>query len=182
MTDTPALTITAPIERLAPDTIRLTRLLDATPEVVWDYLTRAELRRTWFMDGEDAPAAGGSFAMVVNHDNLSSDDVPYPAEYADSKGARWTDEVLRYEPPRLLETTFASGNQGTVTYELHPEGNKTRLVLTHRGVVSPTGSQDFGGGWNSHMIVLQERLAGRSVRDFWSLHARSRAAVAEALG
>jgi hypothetical protein len=32
------------------------------------------------------------------------------------------------------------------------------------------------------MIVLEERLAGRSVRDFWALHARSREAVAEALG
>ena len=26
-----------------------------------------------------------------------------------------------------------------------------------------------GGGWNSHMTVLQERLAGRGVKDFWSL-------------
>jgi len=30
--------------------------------------------------------------------------------------------------------------------------------------------------------VLQEKLAGRSVRDFWALHARSNAAVKEALG
>ncbi len=32
------------------------------------------------------------------------------------------------------------------------------------------------------MIVLQERLAGRGVKDFWALHAKSREAVTEALG
>ena len=32
------------------------------------------------------------------------------------------------------------------------------------------------------MIVLQERLAGRTVRNFWELHRRSREAVNEALG
>jgi hypothetical protein len=56
------------------------------------------------------------------------------------------------------------------------------LVITHRGIVSGTGAQDFGSGWNSHMTVLQERLAGRGVKDFWALHFRSREAVAKALG
>jgi hypothetical protein len=55
-------------------------------------------------------------------------------------------------------------------------------VLTHSGIESPTGFQDFGGGWNSHLAVLQERLAGRRVRDFWALHRKSREAVAKALG
>jgi hypothetical protein len=32
------------------------------------------------------------------------------------------------------------------------------------------------------MSVLQEKLAGRSVPNFWALHAKSREAVAEALG
>jgi len=68
-----------------------------------------------------------------------------------------------------------------VTYELSPEGGKTRLVLTHSNITSPSGFQDFGGGWTSHLAVLEERLAGRSVRNFWELHARSREAVAKAL-
>jgi hypothetical protein len=55
-------------------------------------------------------------------------------------------------------------------------------VLTHSGIESGTGAQDFGSGWNSHLTVLQERLAGRSVRDFWALHAQSRDAVAKAIG
>jgi uncharacterized protein YndB with AHSA1/START domain len=173
--------ISAPIERVAPDTIRLERLLDARAETVWRYLTEAELRSQWFMGGSDA-TPGGEFELLNDHDNLSDDDVPYPESYAPYKGKTWNERVIRFEPPRLLETTFQGGKNGRVTYELFPEGEKTRLVLTHSGIESATGFQDFGAGWNSHMTVLQERLAGRGVKDFWALHARSRDVVAKALG
>ena len=170
----------APIRRIAPDAIRLERMLDAPPETVWRYLTEADLRSRWFMGGTDA-RPNGEFELMVDHDNLSDEAAPYPESYAAHKGAIWPEKVLRFEPPRLLETTFQSGKNGTVTYELFPEGEKTRLVLTHGGIQSGTGAQDFGAGWNSHLTVLQERLAGRGVRNFWDLHARSREAVRTAL-
>ena len=173
--------IQIPIERTAPDTIRLERLLEAPAETVWRYLTEAELRSQWFMGGTDAKP-GSEFELLVDHDRLSDDKVPYPEGYAAFKGTVWSEKVLRFEPPRLLETTFQSGKNGTVTYELFAEGERTRLVLTHSGIVSGTGAQDFGGGWTSHLAVLQEKLAGRSVRDFWALHAQSREAVKKALG
>ena len=173
--------IRLPIERTAPDTIRLERLLDAPPDTVWRYLTEAELRAKWFMGGSDA-VAGGEFDLLIDHDNLSDQPVPYPANYAEFKGKTWSEKVVRFEPPRLLETTFQGGKNGTVTYELFPEGGKTRLVLTHGGITSGTGAQDFGGGWTSHLAVLETRLAGGSVPDFWALHAHSREAVANALG
>jgi uncharacterized protein YndB with AHSA1/START domain len=172
--------IRAPIEKVAPDTIRLERLLDAPAEEVWRYLTEAELRSIWFMGGTDA-RAGGEFELLNDHDNLSDDDVPYPESHAAYKGRTWDEKVLRFEPPRLLETTFQGGKNGNVRYELFAEGERTRLVLTHSGIESGTGAQDFGSGWNSHLTVLEERLAGRSVRNFWELHARSKEAVAKAL-
>jgi uncharacterized protein YndB with AHSA1/START domain len=175
-----AAAIQIPVEKIAPDTIRLERVLDAPAEKVWRYLTEAELRREWFMGGTDAQA-GGEFELIVDHDNLSTDDVPYPESYAEFKGARMIEKVIRFEPPRLLETTFQGGKNGNVTYELFPEGGRTRLVLTHTGITSGTGAQDFGSGWNSHLAVLQEKLAGRSVRNFWALHAQSREAVAKVL-
>ena len=175
-----AIQVSAPIERVAPDMIRLERMLDAPPETVWRYLTEAELRQQWFMGGTDAKA-GSEFELLNDHDNLSQDDVPYPEDYAPYKGRSWHETVIRFDPPRLLETTFQSGKNGTVTYELTPEGEKTRLVLTHSGIVSGTGAQDFGSGWNSHLTVLEERLAGRRVANFWELHARSRGAVEDAL-
>ena len=178
MTDT--MQASAPITRPAADSIRLERLLDAPVETVWRYLTEADLRREWFMGGTDA-TAGGEFDLLVDHDNLSTDDVPYPESYAEFKGATWTETVTRFDPPHLLETSFQGGKNGHVTYELNDEGGRTRLVLTHSGIVSGTGAQDFGSGWNSHLTVLQKKLAGEGVRDFWALHARSREDVAQAL-
>ena len=169
-----------PVEKIAPDTIRLERLLDAPVETVWRYLTEAELRQRWFMGGTDA-TAGGDFDLLNDHDNLSDEDVPYPESYAPYKGRVWSEKVLRFEQPRLLETTFQSGNNGKVRFELFPEGEGTRLVLTHSGIESGTGAQDFGSGWNSHLTMLEERLAGRSVKNFWALHAKSRDEVAKAL-
>jgi len=172
----------AQIERTAPDTIRLERMLNAPAETVWRYLTQAELRREWFMGGTDA-RAGGEFELLNDHDNLSDEkDVPYPEGYAAYKGTVWNEKVVHFEPPRLLETTFQGGKNGNVTYELFPDGERTRLVLTHSGLTSGTGAQDFGSGWNSHLTVLEERLAGRPVPNFWALHARSREAVAKVLG
>jgi uncharacterized protein YndB with AHSA1/START domain len=176
-----AMAASAPIQRVGPDAIRLERLLDAPPETVWRYLTEAELRQQWFMGGTDA-TDGGEFDLVVDHDKLSTDKVPYPPQNECYKGSVWSEKVTRFDPPRLLETTFQGGKNGIVTYELFADGHKTRLVLTHRGIVSGTGFQDFGGGWNSHLTVLQEKLAGRSVRNFWELHAKSREQVAKALG
>ena len=176
-----AMATSAPVERISPDAIRLERLLDAPLEKVWRYLTEAELRQQWFMGGSDATGVG-EFELLVDHDKLSTEKVPYPEAYECHKGAVWTEKVTRFDPPRLLETTFQGGKNGIVTYELFPEGNGTRLVLTHSGMVSPVGAQDFGSGWNSHLTVLQERLAGRGVRNFWALHAKSKEAVAKALG
>jgi uncharacterized protein YndB with AHSA1/START domain len=175
-----AIQIRVPIERTAPDTIRLERTLDAPAERVWRYLTEADLRREWFMGGSDA-RPDGEFELVVDHDNLSDEPAPYPESYAAYKGNVWREKVIRFEPPRLLETSFQGGKNGVVRYELFPEGERTRLVVTHSGIVSGTGAQDFGTGWNSHMTVLQERLAGRGVKDFWALHAKSREAVKAAL-
>jgi uncharacterized protein YndB with AHSA1/START domain len=172
--------IRVPVEKVAPDAIRLERTLDAPVATVWRYLTQAELRRLWFMGGTDA-TPGGEFELLNDHDNLSDDDVPYPADYAPYKGRTWSEKVTRFEAPRLLETTFQGGKNGLVTYELFPEGERTRLVLTHSGIESGTGAQDFGAGWNSHLTVLEERLAGRGVKDFWALHAKSREAVRQAL-
>ena len=172
--------IRVPVERTAEDQIRLERLLDAPPETVWRYLTQADLRQRWFMGGTDA-TRGADFDLLNDHDNLSDEPAPYPESYAEFKGRVWSEKVIRFEPPQLLVTTFQGSKNGTVTYELFGEGEKTRLVLTHSGIVSASGFQDFGAGWNSHLTVLQERLAGRGVKNFWELHARSREDVRRAL-
>ena len=173
--------ISKPVERLSDDTIRFERLFDAPVETVWRYLAEADLRSQWFAGGTDARGEG-EIELRFDHDLLSTDDVPYPEAYAKYTGAVNRETVVRFEPPQVLAFTFGEGKQGVATFELSPENGGTRLVLTHSGIKSGTGAQDFGSGWNSHLTVLQEKLAGRGVRDFWELHARSKEAVAEVLG
>src|SRR4051795_4440692 len=100
-----AIQISAPIERVAPDAIRLERTLDAPVETVWRYLTEAELRSQWFMGGSDA-RPNSEFDLLIDHDRLSDEEATAPEYYATMKGTKWHEKVVRFEPPRLLETTF----------------------------------------------------------------------------
>ncbi len=119
-------------------------MLDAPVDKVWRYLTEAELRREWFMGGTDA-RADGEFELLNDHDNLSDERRAVSGRLrAVQRGGRGAEKVVRFEPPKLLATTFQGGKNGIVTYELHPEGERTRLVLTHSGIQSGTGAQDFG--------------------------------------
>lgn len=174
------LEVTAQIQRTALDTIRLERFMRASPETIWRYLTVADLRARWFAGGTDVDGEG-PLELVFNHDALSSENVPCPAEYVGHKGTVHKEHVLRFEPPHVLAFTFGKGRKSIATFELFSERGGTRLVLTHSGIENPTGAQGFGSGWNSHLLVLQEKLAGRSVPDFWALHAKSRELVAQAL-
>ena len=168
-------------ERVAPDTLRIERILDAPVETVWRWLVEPELRSQWFAGGTPADKEG-DLELVFDHDNLSADPVPYPPQYAKWKGATSHERVERVEAPRLLTYTWDGGKEGRVTFELFPEGKKTRLVFTHTGISGPPAMADFGGGWLSHFAVLQARLAGGVVRDFWAIHLKLVAAAKELAG
>jgi len=109
-----AIAMSAPIQRTAPDTIRLERLLDAPAETVWRYLTEAELRSRWFMGGTDA-RPNGEFELLNDHDNLSDEDVPYPESYAPYKGKHGTRRCCAsnrracWRPPSKAGRTAKSG-------------------------------------------------------------------------
>jgi uncharacterized protein YndB with AHSA1/START domain len=171
----------AEFERIAPDTLRMERVLDAPTQTVWRWLVQPELRKLWFAGGTEAQA-DSEFELLYDHDNLSAKPVPYPPQYAQWKGATSRERVLRIEPPRLLAFTWDGGKEGVATFELFELGAKTRLVLTHSGISGPAQYADFGGGWLSHLAVLKAKLAGGSVPDFWALHREAEAAVAAALG
>lgn len=170
------------IERIGTDTIRFERMLDAPVDTVWRYLTEGELRKLWFAGGAMEPCVGGAVELLFDHDNLSADDVPYPEKYAGGKGAVGRERVEAFDAPRLLAVSWDGGKEGVAEFRLFPEGQRTRLVLTHSGISGPGPMANFGGGWHSHLAVLQGVLSGEKVRDFWALHAESEAAVAGVLG
>jgi uncharacterized protein YndB with AHSA1/START domain len=171
------------IEKLTADTIRIERILDAPVETVWRWLVEPELRAQWFAGGEMELREGGAVTFVFDHDNLSADDIPTPPEYAKHKGARGEEKILAADAPQRLAFSWDGGKEGVARFDLSDAGGgRTRLVLTHSGISGPAPMANFGGGWNSHLAVLQAKLSGGEVRDFWALHRESRAAVDAALG
>jgi uncharacterized protein YndB with AHSA1/START domain len=174
--------VLADMEILASDAFRMVRVLDADVATVWRYLTQAELRRLWFAGGSDAAGAGQTVELVFDHDNLSADDVPYPAAYAKWKGAIGREKVVEYDPPHVFAISWDEGKEGVARFELADAGGgRTRLTLTHSGITGPAPMANFGGGWHSHLAVLQSLFDGEPVRDFWALHAQSEARVAATL-
>jgi uncharacterized protein YndB with AHSA1/START domain len=161
--------------------LRFERLLDAPVDTVWLWLIDPELRARWFMGGPTDPRVGGALGLTFDHGNLSDGDVPTPEQYAKNVGKSWHETITRIEPPHLLAFTWDGGDAGEVTIELSPEDGRTRLVLTHAGLRGPDDARNFGGGWHSHLVVLQTRIAGGKVPDFWALHRQSEATAVAAL-
>jgi uncharacterized protein YndB with AHSA1/START domain len=175
------------LQRTQPDTItpgelRFERLLAAPPETVWRYIVEPDLRARWFMAGQIDRRAGGEMEMIFDHDRLSDGPSPMPEKYREHVGSRWSETISRIDPPHVIAFSWNQGKAGEVTIELSPERGGTRLVLTHRGIRGPADARNFGGGWRSHLAVLQARIAGQTVPDFWALHRDHETAVAEILG
>lgn len=171
-----------PADKITPSDLRFERLLDAPLEKVWQYLVDPSLRARWFMAGPTDLAVGGAFGLTMDHDRLSDEDVPTPERYRPYVGHSWEERITRLEPPHLLSFTWENGDAGEVTFELSEMAGSTLLVLTHSGLRGPDDAINFGGGWHSHLAVLERRLRGEAVADFWALHGDAEDCMRRTLG
>ena len=153
----------------AARTVRMERVLPGPIERVWAYLTESEKRGKWLAAGPMELRVGGPVELTFRNSELSAPAEPPPAKYQKQEGASLHGRITRCDPPRLLSYTW--GEQSEVTFELSPQGEDVRLVLTHRRLRDRAMMVMVGSGWHAHLGILVDRLHGREPRPFWSTHA-----------
>lgn len=119
------------------------RLLNAPVNKVWEALTVKEKMRTWYFDVSDfKPEVGFAFTFEC-----------------EDKGVLFLHlcKVTAVEPNRKLSYTWKYQDfegESLLSFELQPEGNKTRLILTHEGLetfpqhLESFTRESFTGGWD----------------------------------
>ncbi|MBX3529529.1 MAG: SRPBCC family protein [Rhizobiaceae bacterium] len=157
---------------VAPQTVRVERFLPAPPDRVWQYLTESGLRRRWLAGGLMEPQAGGKVEHLFRHAELSAE--PNPPRYAGfADSPAMPGKVTVWEPPQRLAYSWpGDGGVSEVVFELSPDGAGTRLVLTHVRLADRDTMVSVASGWGAHLGILDDVLAGRPPRGFWSEHAR----------
>ena len=120
------------------------QLIDARPDTVFRLLTDPELYRRWFgPEGatvtvdEMEVTLGGRLALTITIPDLDAE-----------VGIEGFYEVI--EPSHRLVHTWRSSDEElvtTVSFEVEPQGEQTRLRVHHRGFVDPVDLEQNNGGW-----------------------------------
>ncbi|HEY9214612.1 MAG TPA: SRPBCC family protein, partial [Ancylobacter sp.] len=144
-----------------PGTIRLEHVLSCPVEEVWAYLTQDDKRGSWLARGIMELERGGLVALTWRHEELSPHE-EVPRRYQAESGHYQEGHVTRLEAPRLLG--FSWGQDGEVVFALTPEGDGTRLTLTHRRIEGRPEMVRLASSWHVHLQLLDDVLAGRERR------------------
>jgi uncharacterized protein YndB with AHSA1/START domain len=159
-------------------TLTFRRVYRHAPEHVWAAIATPEGLRGWLMCTHAVieGRTGGRIEMVSG-----------PARYQ-SVG-----KILVWEPPRVLEYEWnvepvpemPRGEHAIFRYELAPEGDSTRLVVSYRRITQQT-ARGFLPGTHAFLERLEAQLDGRAQPDWlqrfgelraeypeWSGHATS---------
>ena len=160
-----------PATLIKPATVRLERLLPGPVERVWAYLTDSKKRATWLAAGEFELRVGGKIELVFHNEKLS-DEAP-PPDAGGTGGRRFEGRITRLETNKVLAHSWNwDGGDSEVTYELEPKGKDVLLTITHRLPDDRPLKVGVGGGWATHVGILEDQLKGVKPRPFWSTHAR----------
>ncbi|GHC04021.1 SRPBCC family protein [Thermomonas carbonis] len=155
---------------VAPQTVRLQRLLPGPVERIWDYLTDSDLRRQWLAAGDMQAAEDSAFTLVWRNSELTDPPGHKPEGFGDEH--RMDSTITVFEPPHRLAFTWGGGD---VTFTLEPRGEQVLLTVTHRGISDRNNLLMIGAGWHQHLDTLVARASGLAPEPFWDGWTRLRA-------
>ena len=125
-------------------------VIDATPETIWPFLTETERHLEWVGTVAELDARpGGVYRVLVAGQHHA------------------VGEFVEVVPFEKVVYTFGwdekdhpiPAGSTTVEVSLHPEGEKTRVRLTHRGLPADA-TDDHGDGWAHYLERLAIATAG----------------------
>ena len=128
------------------------------PEHVWDAISTPKGLRGWLMC---------THALIDSHVGGRIEMVSGPAGYSS------TGTILAWEPPRVLEYEWIvapvpempNGERAIFRYELTPEGESTRVLVTYRRITKQT-ARGFLPGLHAFLDRLEAQLDGQDLPDW----------------
>lgn len=135
---------------IAEAAVQFERLLPASPDKAWAFLTEPARVAEWYGEGVIEPREGGKVEFMAGH----------------IRGV-----VTGWRPNQFFAHTwnvFSPGetqSQWPVSYlefALAPEGAQTRLTLTHRPIMTRVQPQSMMG-WHTFLDMLETAMCGQSV-------------------
>lgn len=133
---------------LEPIDLKIERRIAASIGTVWACLTTPDFIADWFFAVDFRPEVGHRFRI----------------EGEPVTGWRgWTEvEVVELDPPRRMLWSFdctAEAAPSRVLFELEPDEDHVRLILTHEGFVPPKTRRLLDEGWSSYTMALKALAA-----------------------
>ena len=123
--------------------IVINRIFNAPVARVWKALTSADQMREWYFDLKEFKAeVGFEFDFVVEHEGNKYHHLCRVTEVIPEEKIAYT---WRYQ---------GEPGDSLVTFELFPDGNRTRLKLTHTGIETfpktpAYARKNFEAGWTA---------------------------------
>jgi uncharacterized protein YndB with AHSA1/START domain len=138
-------------------TLTFSRWVGHPPEDVWSAITDPKQLQRWYM----------TRAVITEGKGGSIDFISGPSHF------HATGRILRWDPPRLLEHEWKveprpelpSGEDSVVRWELSPDGEGTRITLTHQRLTGRTAT-GFAPGVHAFLDRLEAQLSGEPIPDW----------------
>jgi uncharacterized protein YndB with AHSA1/START domain len=152
-------------------TLTFRRIYRHRPERVWDAIATPEGLREWLMC---------SHALIEGHVGGRIELVSGPAPYHS------TGRILVWDPPRVLEYEWnvppvpemPNGEHAVFRYELTPEEDATRVLVTYRRLTHPTAG-GFLPGLHAFLDRLEAQLDAHALPDWMQRFEQLRAEYPE---
>ncbi|TXG36755.1 SRPBCC family protein [Seonamhaeicola maritimus] len=132
------------------DVINKEHVFNHTIDKVWSAITNADEISTWFLAADFKPEAGYKYTFKSKTDHCEP----------------IFGEVKEANPYKLVYTWIVTGTEAvtTVTWNLVPVENGTKLYLEHSGISKYEGEtaiemfESFNGGWTNCVNRLTDYL------------------------